>query len=206
MGKRGPQPTDIGGLLRWEQEWTYALRLLRDGIPGEQREVGEGEAGPIQPIIWKTQNLASVLERTDIWESLLRARKVREVHSVCKDWETNLTATIHNRGRRTAVSGYVGLVIFPRLLSKHAVHFLATIRDKRFPRAPYSHEARLQFLARGLAGAMLRLSPATAIDRLRKLKHGRGGHLWNPQEKRCMCWHCTPAGHFADLVFGGGKK
>jgi hypothetical protein len=218
MGKRGPQPTNIEGLLRWERDWTYAFRILRDGIPGDRREVGRiahqrspierVAAGlpPFEPVIWETKDLAKVVARTDIWNGLIQARSVAEVRSACRRWKSNLREVTTNQRRQTALSGFHALEIFPNLLDKHAQKFLDTIRDKRFPRAAYSDEPRLKHLARGIAGAIFGLQPATAIDRLRKMKHGPAGPLWDPESKRCMCWHCTPVRHFADLVFGGGEK
>jgi hypothetical protein len=130
--------------------------------------------------------------RTDIWNSLIQARSVKEVRSACRRWKLNLIEVTSNHE------------IFPGLLDKHAVEFFATIRDKRFPRAPYSDESRLKHLARGLAGAIVGLRPATAIDRLRKMKHGPTGPLWDPESKRCLCWHCAgdEPKHIADIVFG----
>jgi len=205
-------------LLRWEREWTYALRILRDGIPRDRRLVGRiiAQASPVdrvaaglppfEPVTWETKDLEEVVARTDIWNDLIQAGSVREVRSVCQRWKAKLREVTTDPERQTALSGYGGLELFPRLLDRHAVEFFATIRDKRFPRADYSHESRLTHLARGLAGVIMGLRPATAIDRLRKMKHGLGGPLWDPNDKLCMCWHCSPGGHFADIVFGGGKK
>ncbi|HMD07252.1 MAG TPA: hypothetical protein VKH63_06935, partial [Candidatus Acidoferrum sp.] len=161
---------------------------------------------PFEPVTWETKDLEEIVARTDIWNDLIQAGSVREVRSACRRWKSNLKEVTSNHERQTALSGYGGLELFPRLLDKHAVEFFATIRDKRFPRAAYSDKSRLMHLARGLAGAIMGLRPATAIDRLRKMKHGPGGSLWDPHDKRCMCWHCSPRRHFADIVFGGEEK
>lgn len=215
MGRRGPQPIEMQKLLTWEREWTYAFRILRDGIPGGRRDVGRisRQASPVErvaaglppfePLIWETKDLAQVVARTDIWNCLIHARSVKEVRTACRRWQSNLREVTTNRERQTVLSGYCALEVFPRILHKYAVEFFATIRDKRFPRAAYSNEPRLKHLARGIAGAILGLRPATAIDRLRKMKHGPTGPLWDPEEKRCLCWHCSPdkPKNFADILF-----
>ena len=63
-------------------------------------------------------------------------------------------------------------------------------RNKRFPRSNYGNDARIDYLARGMAGILVGVSPMTAIERLRNLKHAPGGPLWNTDERRCDCWRC----------------
>jgi hypothetical protein len=51
----------------------------------------------------------------------------------------------------------------------------------------------LEYLARGMAGIMANVSPMTAIERLRNMKHTEGGPLWKeePNERKyCNCWRC----------------
>jgi hypothetical protein len=63
-------------------------------------------------------------------------------------------------------------------------------RNKRFPTADYADDARMEYLARGMAGAILGVSPMTAIERLRNLKHGPEGLLQSEIEPDCDCWRC----------------
>ena len=205
MGKRGPQPTDMQRLLRWERDWTYVLRILRDGVPGGRKDVGHIKAPPA-PIVWEVKDLSEVVARHDIWESLIGARSVKDVRLACVQWKSKLRAVVTDRDRPSQLTGYIGLTKFPDLLNQYAVEFLATVRDKRFPRAAYSDESRLKHLARGLAGAIMGLRPATAIDRLRKMKHGPDGPLWNRDEKRCLCWHCSSGNYFGYNVAAVQKE
>jgi hypothetical protein len=47
------------------------------------------------------------------------------------------------------------------------------------------------YLARGMAGVMADVSPMTGIERLRNMKHRRGGPFWSQREQRCGCWRCV---------------
>ena len=63
-------------------------------------------------------------------------------------------------------------------------------RNRRFPRSSYADESRLEYLARGMAGVMMEVSPMTAMERLRNMKHTVGAPMWNETEKWCGCWRC----------------
>jgi hypothetical protein len=63
-------------------------------------------------------------------------------------------------------------------------------RNPRFPRSAYADESRLEYLARGMAGVICEVSPVTAIERLRRMKHTVSGPLWNEGKKLCECWRC----------------
>jgi hypothetical protein len=77
------------------------------------------------------------------------------------------------------------------VLVSHATKFCDSKRGKRYPHAglmvrgqrrPSSEDKRADYLARVMAGLSLRkpLSPATAVDLLRRLKHDKG----------CGCLRC----------------
>jgi hypothetical protein len=186
MGLRGPQSVNIMPLLRLERDWDANLRLLVEGAPSER-------LGPSNP----SRNLVPVAPRRDIWERLMDARTSKDVQAACAQWRKFLAAKITDE--QSILANYSGLLDWPKDLSRYAVDFLKTIRDKRFPRRGYSVESRLTHISRGLAGAMIELRPATAIDRLRKMEHGLGGPLWSRLEKRCCCWRCSKDVKYLDL-------
>jgi len=62
-------------------------------------------------------------------------------------------------------------------------------QDPRFPRSPQADRARLDYLARGLAGLEVGISARTAVERLRNLNHGKGGPFVR-NHHRCSCWRC----------------
>src|SRR5260370_39705612 len=140
MGKRGPQPIDMQSLLRWEREWTYALRILRDGIPRDRRLVGRiiAQASPVdrvaaglppfEPVTWETKDLEEAVARTDIWNDLVQAGSVREVRSVCQRWKANLREVTTDPERQTALSGYGGASPFSSRLGPHRRGVFAHIR------------------------------------------------------------------------------
>jgi hypothetical protein len=72
----------------------------------------------------------------------------------------------------------------PPILFDRARAFCRAKRDKRFPgsKRPSSIDKRIEYLSRVMAGLTLSkpIRPATAVDILRKMKHGRN----------CGCWRC----------------
>jgi len=93
-----------------------------------------------------------------------------------------------------------GMAPFPRDILQHAAQVLSMKRNKRFPRSSYGDNARLEYLARGMAGVLCGVSPMTSIARLRNMKHGPGGPLWvtrhandvlRDSEQYCRCWRCS---------------
>jgi hypothetical protein len=120
--------------------------------------------------------------RRAIWKNLVNAKSATAVKRACKKWK-----------ELPDVIG-AGLTPFPEHVSNHADQFLKMKLNSRFPRSEYSDDARLLFLARGMAGAILGKSPLTAIEHLRNLKHNEKGPLWVESEKRCTCWRCLSEG------------
>jgi hypothetical protein len=83
---------------------------------------------------------------------------------------------------------------------RNAAAFLSMKENARFPKSTYSDDARVDYLARGMAGVMCGKSPMTGIEKLRNMKHDKKGALWleregNRQlpevEQRCGCWRCN---------------
>jgi len=54
----------------------------------------------------------------------------------------------------------------------------------------YADNSRLEYLARGMSGVLLGVSPMTAIERLRNMKHDASGPLFDEKTQKCKCWHC----------------
>ena len=126
--------------------------------------------------------------RRKIWADLIRADTYSALHKVCGRWARLPDV------RRT------GLTPFPRHVVENTAQFLAMKRNKRFPRSTYGDDSRIEYLARGMAGALCGLSPMTAIERLRNMKHRRGGPFWKEHygnrplaesEQYCGCWRCS---------------
>jgi hypothetical protein len=123
-------------------------------------------------------------ERRQIWKDLISARNVKAVQDACRRWERLLQPG--NR-RHVKVSA---AACWPAYVSVHAEPFLRMKRGHRFPSSDYAEDSRLRYLARGMAGVMVGVSPMTAIERLRNMKHEAGGACWNESEQRCNCWGC----------------
>jgi hypothetical protein len=73
-------------------------------------------------------------------------------------------------------------------------------KNARFPKSNYSDDARVDYLARGMAGVMCGKSPMTGIEKLRNMKHDKNGPLWTRREgnrelpeieQHCDCWRCN---------------
>jgi hypothetical protein len=73
--------------------------------------------------------------------------------------------------------------------------FLRMKANNRSPKSNHAafDESRLEYLARGMAGILTEISPMTAIERLRNMKHCAGGPLWRKEPgglEQCVCWRC----------------
>ena len=122
-------------------------------------------------------------ERRDIWAALCRARTLESLEQTCEQW----ASLIDVRGQ--------GLTPFPEHVRANAQEFFRMKRDRRFPKSnsPVFDESRLEYLARGMAGILAGVSPMTAIEKLRNMKHGEGGPLWKQEPGGhwyCNCWRC----------------
>jgi hypothetical protein len=126
--------------------------------------------------------------RPKIWSDLIEAHTYAAVRKACGRW-----AQLPDVRR-------AGMTPFPRHVLQHATQFLSMKRNKRFPRSAYGDASRLDYLARGMAGIMVGVSPMTGIERLRNMKHTRNGPFWLSREgnqelpesqQRCTCWRCA---------------
>jgi len=146
--------------------------------------------------------------RRKIWDDLLQANSYAYLRKACGRW-----------ARLPDVRG-AGLVCFPAHIMANAAAFLSMKQNRRFPRSTYSDDSRLEYLARGMAGAILGMSPMTAIERLRNMKHTFKGSLWMKQhesytlpinEQYCGCWRCwieksNEAGRITRTAYENGQR
>jgi hypothetical protein len=145
-----------------------------------------------EEIVWLERLLKPKRPKAEIagmkvWRDLLRADTYADVRKVCGRWS-----------RLPAVLG-AGLTPFPDHVRTNAAQFLLMKRNKRFPKSAYGDDSRIEFLARGMAGIMVNLSPMTGVERLRNIKHEPGGPFWVEREgnqslprdrQHCSCWRC----------------
>jgi hypothetical protein len=122
-------------------------------------------------------------ERRVVWESLVRARTLSALKEVCEQW-----AILPD------VRAW-GLACYPDHILANAREFFRMKREARFPKSdsPVLDESRMEYLARGMAGILVGVSPMTGIERLRNMKHARGGPLWTKEpggREYCGCWRC----------------
>lgn len=117
-------------------------------------------------------------QRREIWNDLIRAKTNAATRKACEQWSklADVRASV--------------LISYPEHVRANAEQFLSMKCNIRFPKSNYGDDARMDYLARGMAGVLIGASPMTAIERLRNLKHAPGGPLWNVDERRCGCWRC----------------
>lgn len=146
--------------------------------------------------------------RRKIWSDLIKATTYGSLRKACGRW-----------ARLPDVRG-AGLVCFAGHVMANAAAFLFMKQNQRFPRSQYSDDARLEYLARGMAGVILGMSPMTAIERLRNMKHTPKGPLWimrkeayilSVNEQYCGCWRCrikesNAAGRISRTAYENGQR
>jgi hypothetical protein len=122
-------------------------------------------------------------ERRELWANLVRARRLPVLKKICEQW-----ASLPD------VRAW-GLTCYPDHILANSQEFVRMKRDPRFPKldSPAIDESRLECMARGMAGILADVSPMTGIEKLRNMKHTRGGPLWSKEpsgREYCNCWHC----------------
>lgn len=146
--------------------------------------------------------------RRKIWNDLIKANTYASLRKACGRW-----------ARLPDVRG-AGLVCFPGHVVANAAAFLSMKQNQRFPRSNYGDDSRLTYLARGMAGAILKMKPMTAIERLRNMKHTTNGPLWITHrgayilpvnEQCCGCWRCTikksnEVGKITRIAYENGQR
>jgi hypothetical protein len=125
--------------------------------------------------------------RRKIWDDLVKADSFAALRKACGRW-TQLPDV-----RRA------GTTSFPKHIMENAAQFLSLKRNLRFPRSTYGDDSRIEYLSRGMAGVLAGKSPMTGVERLRNMKHTRGGPFWvirqgdyllPENEQYCGCWRC----------------
>lgn len=156
----------------------------------------------------RSRRIQAQIARHKIWIDLVLANTYASLRKACGRW-----------ARLPDVRG-AGLVCFPGHVVANADAFLSMKNNKRFPRSKYGDNSRLEYLARGMAGAVLGMSPMTAIERLRNMKHTADGPLWIVHnenynlpinEQYCGCWRCwikksNEAGEITRTAYENGLK
>jgi len=192
MGKRGAQPTAISELMFWEGLWYWVFHYLRGTLPSYEkvatdREVNKqlrAELNELENAVpkntveedWIARRRAETnrelrpkvrLSEPQVWRALVAARTAADVRKACRKSERWLNP---QWGGRPYVQD----------LYDQAERFIRAKQDVYYPRRDTGDVKRVIFFARAMAGITLGLSASTAVDRLRKLKHGRG----------CPCVQC----------------
>jgi hypothetical protein len=131
-------------------------------------------------------------ERRKTWETLVRARSLPALKQACEEWKRWIV--LSTRFQKQLPDGRIQVAAFPGpdyVLANAKAFFQMKGPKTRFPKSPYADESRLEYLARGMAGVLMRISPQTAIERLRNMKHDPRGPMWNDTTKCCGCWRCN---------------
>jgi hypothetical protein len=171
--KRGVQQNIARPPLREDLEW--AKQEMNDEIRWIERELN-----PPKP---ETQ-----VRRRKVWDDLIKASSYAALRKVCGRWS------------RLPDVWRSGMTSFSSYVAQNAAGFLSMKRNKRFPRSAYGDNARIDYLARGMAGVLVGRSPQTGVERLRNMRHEPGGPLWVTRqgnyalpknEHYCGCWRCT---------------
>lgn len=192
MGKRGPQPTPLGDLVFWEGLWYWVFHRLRGTLPApdkiarnralrkalsaELRELENVVAKDLVEEDWLARSKAQIqrelrpnvpLSEPIVWKALVTAKTAADVQRA------------YRGSRRWLNPAWQGRP-YVQDLYDHAEEFIRAKQDVYYPRRDSSDVKRVTFFARAMAGISLGISPITAIDRLRKLKHG----------EKCPCVNC----------------
>jgi hypothetical protein len=174
---------------RVAKELGYNVNLKR---PPTSMDLWWAENQRKEELYWLERELnppriAGQAKRRNIWSDLVRANTYSALRRACERW-----------AQLPDVRG-AGLTCFAEHVLTNAAPFLVMKKNKRFPRSGYADDARLQYLARGMAGVLSGRSPMTAIERLRNMKHNSDGPLWvtsrenyvlPENEQYCRCWQC----------------
>ena len=187
--KRGRKEAPIGMLNFWEHVWYWIFHGLAFGISSttgndifwEPQRPPKLEFNSAQVKAWSEEM------RWQPWQEIRIKYRTRGKPAEPKVWELLKLARTTNQIRRACDASLVWLnpkanaSPFVADLRTHASAFLSA-KKYRCPSSnrDSSAEKLVVHSARAMAGIMVGISPVTAIDRLRNLKHG----------KRCECVNC----------------
>lgn len=175
---------------RLSKEMGNRVNLARPPVEMERSWAREEQNNEIARLQWELNPRTPEDKATsrEVWNDLVKADTWADLRKVCGRW-----ARLPDVRKR-------GMTPFPEYVIENAAQFLSMKRNKRFPRSTYADDARIDYLARGMAGALAGRSPLTGIERLRNLKHSRQGPLWVTKkadyilpenEQYCACWRCA---------------
>jgi hypothetical protein len=179
MAKLGRKPIDFPLLVWLEGRWRQLFELMRDGHTGGVELDGiwlPPEDLPGLPPVWMTspgavhdwqkdarekwfgrwayerRHSSPLISERKLWNRLKQAETARQVKLIC---------------RQSRLLGSSSL------LYQRADEFVRMLNgDARYPRkARTKDDQRILYCARVMAAIALRISPYTALDRLRKLKN-----------------------------------
>jgi hypothetical protein len=191
LAKRGRRPAPLETLLVFELEWYKIFDGLRNGIDQQYATYSVPRIEPpkllrfpyeglneerVKEWIRKQQEPTDLIEQRrrhripderHLWERLKKARSARQIRAIYEKSEI----WFRRSGRP-----------WLRDIYNHADEFIGAKGDSRYPKSnrPSSDGKRVEYFARVMAGITLRIPPATAIDKLRKVKH----------DSKCNCWRC----------------
>lgn len=146
-----------------EAEKEMHLRRLAQVQLDATREWRRGEAAR------EAREQLKIPGEPDVLEALLRAQDPQVVRTICED--ASMPVKVEREQGRVEILDLpawpisMGSVL-PMYLTQHAAEFIATKKDRRFPRSdrPSSRLKQLWFLSRALAGAIFGMKARTAIN------------------------------------------
>jgi hypothetical protein len=161
---------ELGERLNLRKPPTFVDRLWAEQQRNDEIFWLEHALKPATIQAWK--------KRRKIWTDLLRATTYASLRKACGRWA------------RLPDIRALGMTPFPEHVLQNVAQFFAMKQNKRFPTSNYGDDARLEYLARGMAGVLAGISPMTGIERLRNMNHGVGGPMWEENGQYCKCWRC----------------
>ena len=176
--------------IKPEQYWLSIRRIARDegekinlNRPPSRADLEWAAKQLAQSIYWLKRELnppaiRAQLARRKIWNDLISAENFAALKKACGRW-----------ARLPDIQG--STACFPKHIVLHADQFFRMKHNKRFPKSSYSNNSRIEYLARGMAGVMADASAMTGIERLRNMKHAKGGPFWHETCQECRCWKCS---------------
>lgn len=197
MRKPGPKGVPLSELIFWETLWYSVFLGLKGREPSEAEKFARRETAielweqlrDLKRSLrekfdgswearWVTGQIKTeasfITDRKkaepDVWSALVSAKTADQVRHACSQSKRWLNPAWGGRP-------------YVQLLSNSADKFVKAKRDRFYPRSarPSSDKSRIIFFARVMAGIECGIAPSTAVDRLRKMKHG----------DECPCVHCN---------------
>ncbi len=174
------------------------VRAKREWVERERKRLLEfaelerrGRIAELEQQLKPRETIYTRAERRKTWEALIRARTLPALREICEEWKRWIVRSA--RFYKKLPGGEIQVMGFPGpdyVLANHKEFFRMKGPHTRFPKSSYADESRLEYLARGMAGVIVGVSPMTAIERLRNMKHDARGPLWDDAAERCECWRC----------------